>query len=188
MPWIVPLLALLALIGSLAGINTWTVGPAKGLLVSAEDGFLPAFLRKVNERGVPTGMLIFQAVIGSLLSLLFLWMDSHSAAYWILTGISTQFAVVQYGLIFAAALSLRYSQPKVERAYRVPGNMVIMWLVCGIGILACLFGFLIVFLPPEQLQTGNKLIFQSILLGVLIVLSLLPLCLSARLFRRGYNL
>lgn len=184
MPWIVPILALLALIGSLAGINTWTVGPAKGLLVSAEDGFLPPYLRKVNKQGVPTGMLIFQAVIGSLLSLIFLWMDSHSAAYWILTGLSAQFAVIQYGFIFAAALFLRYSQPKVERPYRVPGNLFFMWLICVIGISACLFGFLIVFLPPEQLETGDRYVYQTLLLVVLVVLSLLPYLLSARLFRK----
>ena len=185
MEWAVPLLALLALIGSLAGINTWIVGPAKGLMVTAEDGFLSPFFAKMNEKEAPVGMLLFQATIGSILSLIFLWMDSHSSAYWVLTALSAQFAVVQYGFVFAAAIKLRYSQPNVERAYRVPGGKFGIWLVSGIGILACLFGFLIVFVPPEQLETGDKAIYQATLAFSFIVLSLIPVLLAAKKrFRR----
>ena len=180
MLWAVPVLALLALVGSLAGINTWIVGPAKGLLVAAEDKFLPPFLMRVNDKGVPTGMLLFQAMIGTILSFVFLWMDSHSAAYWILTAISAQFAIVQYGFVFAAALQLRYSQPNVARAYRIPlGNWGI-WLITIVGLMTCLFGFWIVFIPPAQLDTGNSFVNQAMLGVTFIVLSLLPIALSGK--------
>lgn len=178
--WAVPVLALLALIGSIAGINTWIVGPAKGLMVTAEDGYLPSILRQVNKEGVPTGMLIFQAVIGTLLSFVFLWMDSHSAAYWILTALSTQFAVLQYGLIFAAVIRLRYSQAHIPRAFRVPFGQWGIWVVSGMGILACLFGFWIVYIPPEQLETGDKTLYQGMLGLTFVVLSLLPVILALR--------
>jgi amino acid transporter len=180
MLWVVPVLALLALIGSLAGINTWIVGPAKGLLVAAEDKFLPPFLMRVNDKGVPTGMLLFQAMIGTILSFVFLWMDSHSAAYWILTAISAQFAIVQYGFVFAAALRLRYSQPNVARAYRVPFGNWGIWLITVIGLMTCLFGFWIVFVPPAQLDTGNSFVNQTMLGVTFIVLSLLPIALSGK--------
>ena len=105
--WLIPLLALLALVGSLASVNTWIVGPAKGLLITAQDGYLPPFLTQINAKGVPVGMLLFQAVVGTVLSFVFLWMDSHSAAYWILTALSAQFAVVEYGFVFAASSTSR---------------------------------------------------------------------------------
>lgn len=182
MLWAVPVLALLALIGSLAGINTWTVGPAKGLLVTAEDGFLPAVLHRVNKAGVPIGMLIFQASVGTVLSLVFLWMDSHSAAYWVLTALSAQFTVVQYMLVFAAALRLRYTQPHLARPFLVPGGKWGIWLTAGVGILACVFGFWIVYVPPVQLETGDRQIYQSLLTVSFILLSLIPIILS--LYRR----
>lgn len=177
MSWVVPLLALLALIGALAGINTWTVGPAKGLLVTAEDGFLPPFLKRVNSLGVPTGMLLFQAMIGTLLSLVFLWMDSHSAAYWVLTALSAQFAVAQYGLVFLACLRLRYKKPQLKRPFQVPGGKGGIWSICAIGFLSCLFGFWIVFVPPAQLDTGNKVVYQVMLAGSFMLLTLIPIIL-----------
>lgn len=179
MLWAVPMMALLALIGSLAGINTWTIGPAKGLLVTVQDGFLHPALQKVNKKGVPTGMLIFQACIGTVLSFVFLWMDSHSAAYWVLTALAAQFTVVQYGLVFAAALRLRYSQPKVARAYTVPGGKPAIWILTFIGITACLLGYLIVFIPPAQLNTGDRTEYQTLLLVSFILLAILPIVMAA---------
>lgn len=175
---LVPLLALFALIGSLAGVNTWTVGPAKGLLVTAQDGFLPPALKKVNKKGAPTGMLLFQACIGSILSLVFLWMDSHSAAFWVLTALSAQFTVAQYGLVFAAVIRLRYTQPNVKRPFKVPGGKTGLWITSLIGIAACLFGFWIVFVPPAQLDVGNQIEYQTILTVSLIALSSVPVILT----------
>jgi len=175
MLWMVPLLAFLALVGSLAGINTWTVGPAKGLLVTVQDGFLHPILQKVNKRGVPIGMLIFQGCVGSILSLVFLFMDSHSAAYWVLTALAAQFTVVQYSLVFAASLYLRYSQPEVKRPYRVPGGQLGIWSLAVVGILACVFGFWIVFIPPSQLETGDRTTFQLMLGISFVILALLPM-------------
>ncbi len=178
--WAVPIMALLALIGSLAGINTWTIGPAKGLLITAEDGFLPPILKQTNHLGVPTGMLVFQAIIGTILSLVFLWMDSHSAAYWVLTALSAQFTVVQYTFVFAAAIKLRYSQPNIDRTFRIPGGKLGIWLIAGIGICACLFGFWIVYIPPVQLQTGDRTTYQTMLLFSFVILALIPIIFSIR--------
>lgn len=182
--WAIPILALLAFIGSLAGVNTWIIGPAKGLLVTAQDGFLHPALRHINSKNAPTGMLIFQATIGSLLSLVFLWMDSHSAAFWVLTALAAQFTVVQYGLVFAASIRLRYSQPHQLRPYQVPGGKLGIWLIGVIGILACLFSFFIVFVPPAQLQTGDRLEYQ-LLLGIsFIILTILPIIMAMHQRRR----
>lgn len=173
--WMVPVFAFITLIGSLASINTWTIGPAKGLLVTVEDGFLHPCLRTVNKKGAPTGLLIFQACVGTVLSFAFLWMDSHSAAYWVLTALAAQFTVVQYILVFAAVLRLRYSQPKVARPYTVPGGKLGMWILAILGILTCLFGFLIVFVPPEQLETGDQFVYEAVLAISFIVLAILPI-------------
>lgn len=175
--WAAPVMACALFIGALAGINTWAVGPAKGLLITAEDGFLPPLLHKTNKEGVPIGTLIFQAIVGTVLSFVFLLIDDNSSAYWLLTASASQFTVLFYALIFAAVVRLRYTQPHVKRAYEIPGGKTGVWVVSGMGFLSCLFGFLIVFIPPSQLNTGSPMVFQLMLLGSFISLSALPVAL-----------
>ena len=174
--WVVPFIALFLFIGSLAGINTWTVGPAKGLLIVAEDGFLPKILKKVNKHNVPVSLLILQAIIGSMLSMIILYLDDKSATIWVLTALSAQFTFVQYFLVFIAAFKLRFSQPYTHRVFKVP----MMWLVCFLGILACIFSFLIVYLPPRQLQTGDIIIYRLMLILAFVILTLPPIFLAWR--------
>ena len=172
--WVPPMLAMFLLIGALAGINTWIVGPAKGMLVVAKDGFLPASLQLVNKQDVPIALLLLQAVIGSILAMVFLYLEDSSAAIWILVALAAQFTFVQYLLVFAAFLKLRYSQPKVLRPYRAP----LIWPVAVIGIASCVFSFFSVYVPPAQLKTGDVTIYRWLLIGMLVLLSLPPVILS----------
>lgn len=168
--WVVPLLALFLFIGSLASINTWTVGPAKGMLVTAEDHFLPEKLKQTNKHDSPVALLILQAIIGSILAMVFLYLDDSSAAMWVLIALSAQFTCVQYILVFMAILKLRKSQPNVKRGFVAP----FIWPISIIGIAACLFGFFIVFIPPGQLNTGDATIYRMMLLVSFAVLSIPP--------------
>lgn len=171
--WVLPIVAAFALLGSLAGVNTWIVGPAKGILASSNEGYLPPAFQKLNARDMPVGTMLFQAVVGSLLTLVFFFMPDVNSAFWIITALTIQFAMIMYILIFAAAIRLRYSQKSVHRAYRVPGPKNIgMWIVAGMGLIVCVFGFVICFIPPAQLNTGDRLFYEAYLIGGLLVLSL----------------
>lgn len=90
---ITPLIAFFLLLGSLSGMNTWIIGPAKGLFEAANDNFLPTFLKKVNKEDVPINVLILQALIGSILSILFFtYINSINGLIWIFVCLSFQFA------------------------------------------------------------------------------------------------
>lgn len=160
--------AICLLIGSLAAINTWTVGPAKGMLVVAEDNFLPPWLKKTNKHGVPVALLLLQVVIGSVLTMLFLNYEG-SSAIWMMIAASSQFTMIQYIMLFISALQLRKTQPDTIRGYKVP----CIKLVSLIGVLACLFGFVIVYIPPAQFDFGSPTLYRITLLAILILL-LLP--------------
>jgi glutamate:GABA antiporter len=173
-PYIVPWLALLAAVGSLAGINTWIMGPAKGILAAADEGFLPEIMHYTNRFNVPVVTLIIQAILGSLLALVFFFMPDVNSAYWIITAITVQFAMIMYCFIFAAAIRLRYSQPDIVRAYTIPGKKIGIWIVAGIGFVTCLCAFAVGFIPPKQLNTGSILFYDGYLLLGLLLLSFPP--------------
>lgn len=165
LPWMVPLMAALLLCGALAGINAWVVGPAKGMLIVAQDGFLPPYLCKVNKHGVPVALLLMQAVAGSILAMVFVYI-SNNTSIWLLTSLSAQFTCIVYVLIFAAALKLRYSQPGIHRPFRVS----VLWLIAGSGILSCIFGLLIVYVPHKTLVSIDSVVYVLLLISMLLFL------------------
>lgn len=172
--WLIPCMAVLILIGAIASLSTWVVGPPRGLLAAARDGDLPPLFRKVNNEGMPVSLLIGQAIIVSVISLMFLFMPSINSAYWILTVLIAQLYLVMYILMFAAAIKLRYKRPDVTRAYRVPGGNIGMWAIAGIGILSSIFTIIMGFFPPSQIKTGSVAFYITFLLVGLILLCAAP--------------
>lgn len=174
MAWITPYIAVLIVLGAFGSLSTWIIGPTRGLLEAAKDGDFPPYFRAVNKDGMPARILIVQACIVSLLALVFLFMPTVSSAFWILSAIVTQLYLVMYVLLFAAAIKLRYKKPKVERAYKVPGGKLGMWIVSGIGIVSAGLTFIIGFFPPSQIQTGSVLFYVLFLILGVILACLAP--------------
>lgn len=169
-----PLFAILIIIGAIAALSTWIIGPSRGLLAAAQTGDLPPLFRKLNTHTMPVALLIFQACIVSILSLLFVFMPSLNTAYWVLVILVAQIYLLMYLLMFAAAIKLRYKKPSVFRAYRVPGGNVGMWIVSSLGILSSLFALVFSFFPPEQIVVGNTFLYIASLVVALILVCLTP--------------
>lgn len=180
MPWMTSIMAGLIILGGLSGVSAWIIGPTKGLLVSARDGSLPARFSRVNKYGAPVTILVTQAIIFSILSSIFILLDSINAAYWMLSDLSAQMALLVYVIMFAAAIKLRYSKPDHPRGYTIPGGNIVMWLVSGIGIICCLAAMLIGFVPPSQIPIGNIFFFESFLIGGLVLFVLIPWLLAKK--------
>lgn len=167
--WLLPVIGFLAAFGAIGGVTAWIAGPSKGLLATAQDGDLPPFLQYTNKNGVQTHILWVQGIIVTVISLVYLLMPTISSAFFLLTALTAVLYLVMYGLLYAAAIKLRYSQPDVERTYKVPGGNLGMWLVAGIGFLAVLFAFIVGFFPPAQLAVGNPSFYVIFLIvGVII--------------------
>lgn len=172
--WLTPFIAVLIAIGAIGSLSTWIVGPTKGLLAAAIAGDLPPFFRVVNKNGMPIRLLLVQALIVTLLSLVFLWMPSVSSAFWILSAMVSQLYLVMYLLLFAAAIKLRYKRPHVQRDYKVPGGKGGMWFVAGLGILSSIFAMIVGFFPPSQIQTGAITWYITFLLGGTLLICCTP--------------
>lgn len=141
-------LALLVALGGVALLASWLIGPALGLGEIAAHGNMPPFFGRLNKRGAPTGVLLLQAVLGTVISMLYLFIPSISAAYWVLSALTVLLLCIVYLFVFAALIKLRYSQPETPRAFKIPGGKPGVWIVGGLGFAACLFTFVVSLLPP----------------------------------------
>ncbi|MDF2939689.1 MAG: amino acid permease family protein [Gammaproteobacteria bacterium] len=162
--WFTPILAALIAFGGVASMSAWLIGPARGLREMSVDGEFPKVFAKLNKYGMPSNILLLQGVIGTLLACVFLFMPSLKSAFWTLVAWTSQFTVLMYILLFSAAIKLRYSQPNLERPYRIPGGKLAIWLICGVAILVCIIGFLLGLFPPNQISIHNSLPYIGMML------------------------
>jgi amino acid transporter len=172
--WLVAPLAVLIAFGGIAHLSPWILGPAKGMAEVARQGHAPELLGRENAAGIPVASLIVQGIGGTVFSLLFLFMPDVSTSYWMLSAVTAQIVIIMYGLMFAAVIRLRYSQPEVHRPYRIPGGLVGVWLVGGIGLIGCVVSFVLGFIPPGQLDTGNPAVYVLLLAAAVGLLSAPP--------------
>ncbi|MET4705976.1 amino acid permease [Frigoribacterium sp. UYMn621] len=167
-PWLTIPIAIMLVIGVVAQLSTYLVGPAKAIGVSAAQGNLPPVWREHNHVGSPVAVLVIQAVISSIFALLFVLIPSVNTVYWILTALTTQGLIVMYVLMFASAIKLRYSQPGTPRPYRIPGGKTGMWIVGGIALLSLGFAFIVGLFPPNTTNTPVWLYFPLMLAASLL--------------------
>jgi putative glutamate/gamma-aminobutyrate antiporter len=180
MGWMIPVIAILIVLGSFSGAAVWVIGPARGLYVATQETALPQYLSKVNNQDMPVGILIVQGVVVTMLCTVFIMMPTVNSAYWVLSNLTAQLALIFYILMFAAAICLRIKHPRVERAFKIPGGVLGISIVGGIGILACLGAIIIGFLPPSQVDVGKVMHYEIILVGGMAVFCFIPWCLKRR--------
>lgn len=70
---LLPFIAFLIALGTMASVSTWTVGPVKGILAAAQSGDFPPLFRRINKNAMPKPLLILQAVVVSFLALPFFY-------------------------------------------------------------------------------------------------------------------
>lgn len=173
--FLLPVMGILLIIGAIAEVNSWIIGPVKALYTTTVHGNMPPFFQYTNEKNVPVNLLIFQAIIVTIASFVFLMMPNLSSSYWILSALSTQIYLVMYIMMFLAAIRLRYSKPHVPRAYSIPHPQKGIWFIAILGIIACLFAIFLVFIPPAQIDVGSLVFYESFLIIGLVVMSLIPI-------------
>jgi amino acid transporter len=171
-----PIALLCIIIGGFGNMSAWVIGPTKGLVVAAEEGHMPELFKYRNQKGAPVAILIFQAIIVGLISCLFFFIKSFNTSYWILSDLTAQLALLFYLFLFSSAICLRFKRKKeTPEAFTIPGKNYIMVICAGIGILSCLFAIAISFIPPDNIQIKSTLVYESILIGGILLFSLPPM-------------
>ena len=175
MGWAVPILATLTAIGAIGMISTWIVAPTRGMRAAARRGDLPVLFGRANAEGIPVPILIAQAIMVTLIALMFVFMPGISSVYLMLTLLTTQLYVLMYIIMYAAAIKLRASQPDVHRTYRVPGGKYGIYLIAGGGFFFCIIAIIIGFSPPSQIKTGNDTTWFIVMGGGFVFFTILPM-------------
>ena len=172
--WMVPVIAVCIIIGGFGGVSAWIIGPSKCMMKSCEDGSAPMLFAKVNKFGVPINMLLAQGVIFTCLCALFLFFPGFNSAYWLLTAMTGELAVLFYIFLFAALIKLKFSKPNIKRAYNIPFGKAGVIVVGGVGILTCIFVFIVGLFPPEQIDLISKIDYEIVLIVGIITACVLP--------------
>ncbi|RHV93670.1 amino acid permease [Culturomica massiliensis] len=176
--WLTNIISLLIAFGALAGVMSWISGPSRGLLWTAHDGELPEFLKKTNKNGVQIHILLIQGCLVTVLSSLYIVMSNVSVAFFLLSALTIGLYLIMYMLMYASGIKLRYTQPDLQRSYRVPGGNTGMWIIAGIGFLAVLFSFIVTFFPPSQLPVGSPAFYTGLVITGTVIFVGIPIIIS----------
>ena len=171
--WLSPVIAVALAFGVLAGVLTWVAGPSKGIFAVGKAGYLPPFFQKTNKLGVQKNILLIQGLAVTFLSLLFVVMPSVQSFYQILSQLTVILYLIMYMLMFSGAIALRYRMKKAGRPFRIgkSGNGL-MWFIGGLGFCGSLLAFILSFIPPSQISTGNNTVwFAVLIIGAIVVVA-----------------
>jgi amino acid transporter len=113
-------------------------------------------------------ILLFQGVIVTFLSLIFVVAPNTSVAFAMLQDVSISLYMLMYICMFAAAIRLRRSQPDVERPIRITGLPVI----AVIGILAALSAIVLGLTPPAGFSALAPGPYAAVIAGGVILLAI----------------
>jgi amino acid transporter len=163
----------------LAGVLTWVAGPSKGIFMVGKAGYLPPFFQKTNKDGVQRNILLVQGGVVTLLSLLFVVMPSVQSFYQILSQLTILLYLIMYMLMFAAAIVLRYKMKDADRPFRLGKGNGLMWILGTLGFGGSLLAFVLSFIPPGQINTGNNTVWYSVLIIGCIVMVVIPFIIYA---------
>jgi glutamate:GABA antiporter len=173
MPWLAPVMGLSIALGLIGQVNSWVLGPVRGLQATANSGVLPEIMQKTNKHGVPVTLVMIQAVAISLVGVLITVIPDVDNFYFMLMGLTGLVYLVAYLFMFAAAIWLRYKHPEVERSFKVPGGNFGMWIVAGMGFAMSLLAAYLAFVPPGSFKGSASGYFMFQLMG-LIVMFVIP--------------
>lgn len=178
--WLVPLTAIAIYLDAIGEIAGWMAATPAAMATAAREGHLPRKLAAEDARNTARPVLIGQAVVGSSISLLFIFQPSVSSMFWLLSALLVQLYVLMYAMMFAAALRLRRTQPDVPRPFRIPGGRPGIWFVCGIGIVFSAAAIIVGFIPPAGLDEATAISHTIVLVAAVVLCTGAPMAIPRR--------
>lgn len=162
-PWMSHIITSCIAIGVFGQVTVIVAGPSTGLFAVGQQGYLPTLLQKFNKHNVQMPILYIQGIIVTVLSLLLIILPSVQSTFQILGQLAAILYLSMYMLMFLSVIYLRYKEPETPRPYKIPGGKFGIWVIAGVGFIASLLAFILSFIPPSQINTGNSINYIFIL-------------------------
>jgi amino acid transporter len=178
MGWFLPAMVACIIIGGLASISAWIIGPSRCMFCACEDGAFPKSLAKTNRFDAPYRMLLLQGALFTLLCVIFWFFPGFNDAYWLLSNMTAQISVIFYAILFMVLIRLRVKYPDAHRPFRIPGGLTTACIVAGVGILTCIFVFTFGMLPPAQIPMLSTTGYEILLFGGIAMTCLAPIAIA----------
>ncbi|MGZ9584738.1 tyrosine-tyramine antiporter [Paenibacillus marinisediminis] len=168
---IVNIISAMILIGVLVQLSAWVLGPSKSMIKVAEEGSLPKFFQKRNDKNIPITFVYVQAIVISLVSFLYIVVPDVNSAFLIITITTTILYCVVYALIAISAIALRYKMPDIERPFRLgsKGNGL-MWFVSILTMISVAITIGVSMIPPSILQPSQYTLYITFQVGATVVM------------------
>lgn len=185
--WTVRIIAALLLLGVLAEIAAWIVGPSRGMLVTAQKGILPTTFAKVNKNGVPVALVVAQLILTSIAIIVLTNTGGGSnMSFLIALALTVVIYLCTYFLLFLGYIHLVRKQPELKRTFRVPGSNGFKIGVAVVGFLVSIMAFFVSFYPPTSIggETADETYVTLLVVCFLVVLAI-PFIVYALHDKRG---
>lgn len=169
-----PVMGCMVVLGGIGSVLNWIIAPTTGLHMAAMDGLMPKIFKHENKYKAPSPLLILQAGLTSVLSAIYLMVPSINGAYWLITVLASQVYMFMYIMMFLSAIKLRKTYQKNEHTFTIGKSHYSTYFVAATGIIGCVITIVSGFIPPESMNIGSAVYYESLLLTGLITLSLPP--------------
>ncbi len=186
--WVVRIITALLMLGVLAEIAAWIVGPARGMYVTAEKSILPSAMAKVNRNGVPVPLVIFQLLLTTVaIIVLTNGGGGSNMSFLIALALTVVLYLMTYFMLFLGYMTLVLKHTEKKRAFNIPGGKGMKLLVAGSGFLISLLAFVVSFFPPSGLPGGGESneMYLGLLVVSFLVVVLIPFIVYALHDKRG---
>lgn len=152
------LILLLVFLGNIGSVAAWMLGSTRGMFVACQRNHVFPFLQKTNRYAAPIGVLIFEAIIFTCASSIFLIFPGVMDTFWLLLVLASQITLIYYVILFAAAIRLKC-----------------FWPLMLLGILSSVASIAIGFIPPSNLNPGQIYLFDVVIIVGLVFSIVLPI-------------
>jgi glutamate:GABA antiporter len=169
----ISIILLLVLMGNIGSIAAWMLGSTRGMYVACQKNHVAEFLQKTNQYESPIGILIFEAIIFTIVSMIFLLFPRLTDSFWLLLDLASQVTLIYYIILFMSAIRLRYL-PVFSKGFVIPGGNVVLCIIMLIGAFTSFGALCAGFIPPGNLDKSSAFLFRLVMSAGPIVTIALP--------------